>query len=124
MRTGPFRLFDDLPPMSVRAERVEARPSCRLRPSTGSGLTAFYSCLEKSIVVSSNWRWKAAQGALHRMCVKRIPFPRHSREGGERSDGTSIHHLPIKFRLPVMGPRLRGGDECVGLDGKERRWHL
>jgi hypothetical protein len=22
-----------------------------------------------------------------------------------------IHHLPFKFRLPVMAPRLRGGDE-------------
>ncbi len=52
MRTGPFRLCGDLPTLSVRAELVEARPSCRLRPSTGSGLTEFYSCLEKSIAAS------------------------------------------------------------------------
>ncbi len=23
-----------------------------------------------------------------------------------------IHHLPVKFRLSAMAPRLRGGDEC------------
>jgi hypothetical protein len=27
-----------------------------------------------------------------------------------------IHLPPVKFHLPVMGPRLRGGDEMFGCE--------